>query len=511
MTEEETKRFDKEIELRFKSYCRSIKYWWLLYILFMALAIFFGILVILIGNDIVFTSKYASYAWNQRITIGLIIVLLLSAICVAMNTSKGCFKRYKMCITSTRDMEQLHISILDNNADLKNVLHELKRIANMHYGKNMPAAPAHLKAHTINSTQVRLSWDASAGSGEVEGYRIYRDGIQVASSSGTSYIDNGLGPVKTYTYAVERVHQGGLLSARSSTVSVTTPPSAAKVFTGLSESFNSNTLEPKQWRPYARPTSAYANPNTAVTAQRHRLEIMTTQGIKGGCAGITTALRYNATDSAVFVKLDAPGDQSKPSLEVYFDLYDRNNAVRFVLSSNILSARKQVNGNWSDLARIRYDAAHMSWWRFQEKAGTLSWQYADNAQDWKELHKARDPFSFAMVRVRLGARTLQPVEGGAGIAAFDNLNVMPVSASFSASCEAIVSGQSTTLMWSSAHATSCRASGGWHESKPLSGAEEVSPTVFTTYTLTWQGAGGTVEKSVSVRPLSGLRTDTLES
>ena len=381
--------------------------------------------------------------------ISIITALLLVAVFYAIRAGRGCLKRYRIYRASARDIEQLKISILDYNADLKSILNEFKRIAAGHYGKDIPAAPRNLKANAITSTQVQLSWDASAGGGEVEGYRVYRDGVQVANSSGTNYIDSGLGPAKTYTYTVEGVHKGGSISTQSTSVSVTTTLSAVKVFSGLSESFNENPLNPKRWRSYAQPNSAYANPNTAVTAKNHRLEIMTTQGItEGGCAGISTVSLYDATDSEVFVKLDDPGEQGKLGLEVYFDLYvddnavrpvlagnilsaGKQNAVRLVLTGNILSARKQLDGHWSDLARIRYDPSKMNWWRFQEKAGTLYCQYSDNAQDWKELYKAPDPFPLAMVRVRLGARTLQPEAGGAGIPAFDSLNILPVSASLS--------------------------------------------------------------------------------
>jgi hypothetical protein len=65
-------------------------------------------------------------------------------------------------------------------------------------------------------------------------------------------------------------------------------------------------------------------------------------------------------ESEVFVKLDDPGDQGKPGLEVYFDLCTDDNAVRRVLSGNILSARKQLAGHWSDLSRLRYNPDKMN-------------------------------------------------------------------------------------------------------------------------------------------------------
>jgi hypothetical protein len=111
--------------------------------------------------------------------------------------------------------------------------------------------------------------------------------------------------------------------------------------------------------------------------------------------------------------------------------------------------------------------------------------------------------------VRLGAGTLQAEPGGAGTPAFDNLNILPVSSSFSASRLRMDSGQSTTLTWSSTNATSCVTSEGWDGSKALSGSQDVSPTVSTTYTLTWQGEGGEEKKRITVQVLPGAPTTTI--
>src|SRR3989344_590871 len=70
--------------------------------------------------------------------------------------------------------------------------------------------------------------------------------------------------------------------------------------------------------------------------------------------------------------------------------------------------------------------------------------------------------------------------------------------SLSASPSTITPGQSSTLTWSSANATTCTASEGWVGTKALSGTESVSPTVTTTYTLTCTGTAGSAIKSASV-------------
>src|SRR4030066_570749 len=62
----------------------------------------------------------------------------------------------------------------------------------------------------------------------------------------------------------------------------------------------------------------------------------------------------------------------------------------------------------------------------------------------------------------------------------------------------IISGNSSTLSWSSTNATTCTASGSWTGSKSTSGSQTVSPTRNSTYTLTCTGPGGSANRSATV-------------
>lgn len=59
-------------------------------------------------------------------------------------------------------------------------------------------------------------------------------------------------------------------------------------------------------------------------------------------------------------------------------------------------------------------------------------------------------------------------------------------------------GSASTLAWTSTNASSCTASGGWTGSKVLSGSEIVTVSATTTYTLNCSGAGGTIQKEVTI-------------
>jgi hypothetical protein len=80
---------------------------------------------------------------------------------------------------------------------------------------------------------------------------------------------------------------------------------------------------------------------------------------------------------------------------------------------------------------------------------------------------------------------------------------------FSASPTSVVSGSASTLTWSSSNATSCTASDGWTGTKVTSGSESTGNlTTNKTYALSCTGAGGTINKSVSVTVTAPPVNDT---
>lgn len=93
-----------------------------------------------------------------------------------------------------------------------------------------PSIPANLAATPASDTQIDLSWDASASGGTyaVAGYRLFRDGSFLATTSATAYSDSGLTASTTYAYTVEAFDDNLQFSGQSATSSATTlqtPPS----------------------------------------------------------------------------------------------------------------------------------------------------------------------------------------------------------------------------------------------------------------------------------------------
>jgi hypothetical protein len=81
---------------------------------------------------------------------------------------------------------------------------------------------------------VVMTWSAPTGQG-VQGYRIYREGVQIATppSGTTTYMDSNVKPGKTYTYEILTRGTGLIQSARvSSDVVVPVPPLSSARFEG---------------------------------------------------------------------------------------------------------------------------------------------------------------------------------------------------------------------------------------------------------------------------------------
>ncbi|KKR82884.1 MAG: Exoglucanase A, partial [Candidatus Nomurabacteria bacterium GW2011_GWA2_40_97] len=76
----------------------------------------------------------------------------------------------------------------------------------------------------VSISQINLTWNISIDNVGVTGYRIYRDGNQIATTTAASYSDNGLTPNTNYSYTVSAYDAVGNESGQSGTVNTTTLP-----------------------------------------------------------------------------------------------------------------------------------------------------------------------------------------------------------------------------------------------------------------------------------------------
>ncbi len=85
-----------------------------------------------------------------------------------------------------------------------------------------PSAPTGLRVSGVTASTVTLAWNASTDDTGVTGYRVFRDGTQVAQVTTTSFTDTGLAAGTAHVYAVRAVDAAGNVSATSGTVTGTT-------------------------------------------------------------------------------------------------------------------------------------------------------------------------------------------------------------------------------------------------------------------------------------------------
>ena len=116
-----------------------------------------------------------------------------------------------------------------------------------------PSVPTNLVAQAVSATQINLSWTASTDNVAVTGYRVFRNGIQIATVTTLTYSSVSLTPNTSYTYTVAATDAQNNTSAPSApasattlpdttlpTVSITSPANNASVFGTISVTATAN-------------------------------------------------------------------------------------------------------------------------------------------------------------------------------------------------------------------------------------------------------------------------------
>jgi hypothetical protein len=92
--------------------------------------------------------------------------------------------------------------------------------------KTRPSTPTGLNQTPRSTEQIDLNWTASTDDVGVVGYKVFRNGIQIAAPATPSYSDMSLAPGTTYSYEVSATDAAGNDSPKSTAVTATTflPP-----------------------------------------------------------------------------------------------------------------------------------------------------------------------------------------------------------------------------------------------------------------------------------------------
>ena len=180
-----------------------------------------------------------------------------------------------------------------------------------------PSVPTNVTGTSPSPTSVALSWTASTDNVGVTGYRVFRNGVQVGTSTTTSFTNTGLTAATTYDYSVVAVDAAGNVSAQSSPATAVTTQSgtstdttAPTAPTGLTGSSPSSTSVALSW--------TASTDNVGVTeyrVYRNGAQVGTSTSTGYTDSGLTAATTYSYTVAAV----DAAGNvspQSSPATSV---------------------------------------------------------------------------------------------------------------------------------------------------------------------------------------------------
>ena len=85
-----------------------------------------------------------------------------------------------------------------------------------------PSVPGSVSAVAASSSQINVSWAASTDNIAVQGYKVYRNGNQIATVSTTAYSDTNLSPSTSYAYTIAAYDAAGNTSGQSASASATT-------------------------------------------------------------------------------------------------------------------------------------------------------------------------------------------------------------------------------------------------------------------------------------------------
>ena len=174
-----------------------------------------------------------------------------------------------------------------------------------------PSVPTGLAAPTLTMTSVGLTWAASTDDVATTGYRIYRNGVQVGTSSATNFTNTGLIANTSYTFSVAAVDAAGNVSAQSSAISARTladtqapsvpgvPTSPSQLITAISLTWTASTdnVGVTSYRIFRNGVQAGSSASPAFTDQ-----------------GLTPNTSYSYTVSAV----DGSGNASAQSAAASF-------------------------------------------------------------------------------------------------------------------------------------------------------------------------------------------------
>lgn len=306
-----------------------------------------------------------------------------------------------------------------------------------------PTAPAIVSITATSANQVNLSWTASTDNVGVIGYQVLRNGSLVANLAGTSFSDTGVAPSTAYSYTVRAFDAASNYSQPSNPATVTTPAQT----------------------PSGTPCPAPAN------------------GQFTGCYFSNVLLNGNP----VFVRTDSQINFDWGATPPNASLPSTGYSVRWLGNFDFAGGDYTFTATTSDGMRLYIDGAvAIDAWR--DQAPTVYTSRLSIAQGSHLItveHYSRTGSESAHLSWLLNAPS-----GRRGASP-------PSISFFSGTPATITAGQSSTLSWSVAGATSVTLDNGIGNVTSVT-TKTVTPTQTTTYKLTAMNDAGSVSATVTI-------------
>jgi hypothetical protein len=343
----------------------------------------------------------------------------------------------------------------------------------------IPQAPKISNIDTDCKGNVTLSWGAVSGA---TSYKVFRNGVQIASTSATTITDSNTTPNTQYSYAVKASNSAGD-SALSDPVTITTPSSCVKP-----------PMAPTIW------------------------------AVAGSSCGGNVFVSWNAVQNATSYNVYRDGTLVATSSSLSFT--DKGLSQGVTYSYTVQAVNSAGTSPFSNTASTKASgvcatvpaAPTLAATTGTQCGGTISltWNSVTNADSYKifrDGNQIATTTNTSFVDSGLTPLSSHYYKVTAVNVVGDSAYSNNVSATASAECPlpaptvslnanptTITKGDSSLLTWNSTNATSCNAL--WTSATSTSGSESVSPATTTAYSINCTNgtANTTASTTVTVNP-----------
>lgn len=207
---------------------------------------------------------------------------------------------------------------------------------------------SNLKTEMVGSHTVELTWDAARNK-NIIGYRVYRDGEQIADVTERAYTDTAPNAGETYTYKVIGYTASDLETEPAEITVTTSKPEITKIYTNHKK----NTIGFSDSKIFAEVSASYLNGSTGIfyyqdkNGDRHQIgsnvEISTTDDTVVVEVDWDIEQFESGTYTVIFVLKDADGEEVEKSAEIIVD----NSIPEKIVGVVALEDLKKIDLSWS--------------------------------------------------------------------------------------------------------------------------------------------------------------------